>query len=57
MNQQKFPRTLNEAFGPYTSQEFDDLSEIGPTRGEWLLVIAGMLLIAGAFVLAFFMFS
>lgn len=54
---QKFPRTLNEAFGPYTSQEFDDLSEIGPTRGEWLLVIAGLLLIAGAFVLAFVMFT
>lgn len=24
MSYQKFPRTLNEAFGPYASDEFDD---------------------------------
>lgn len=33
---QRFARTLEEAFGPYTSKDFDD---IGPTWQEWALVI------------------
>jgi hypothetical protein len=27
MNNRKFPRTLNEAFGPYTSREFTEPME------------------------------
>lgn len=34
---QRFARTLEEAFGPYTSKDFDD--DIGPTWQEWALVI------------------
>ena len=37
---QRFARTLEEAFGPYTSKEFDDY---GPTWQEWALIIVSAL--------------
>lgn len=38
---QRFARTLEEAFGPYTSKDFYD--DIGPTWQEWALVIVSAL--------------
>ncbi len=36
---QRFPRSLNEAFGPYTSQEIYDDPMPCPTRKEWAIII------------------
>lgn len=35
----KFPRTLSEAFGPYTSQTIED-TDNGASTGSWLVWIA-----------------
>lgn len=37
----RIARTIEQAFGPYTSKDFDD--DIGPTWQEWALVIVSAL--------------
>lgn len=50
MSRNQFPRTLNEAFGPYASSEFEEFPMPGPTRGEWMLVLAAIAAILGTIV-------
>lgn len=50
MRHQHFPRTLNEAFGPYTSTEFAEPEERAPW-GWWLVVVA-LVLVCAAYLVA-----
>lgn len=54
MPYQRFARTLEEAFGPYTSHDFD---EQGPTRAEWALVIGAVLFVLTVFIGLWWYFS
>lgn len=53
MNSRKYPRTQQEAFGPYTSHQIDEPVE----RYDWqdrLIIAAGYLAVIGLIVIACF---
>lgn len=47
MNTRKYPRTLNEAFGPYASSDFTDETPM-PTSDKIVVVVSLIALVAVA---------
>ena len=46
MNTRKYPRTMAEAFGPYTSNQLEPMPEADPVTTDVALVLASVAAVA-----------